>query len=34
MRNQANVWLTLLQQAGVPIERFSHSTGSLPQLLA
>jgi len=29
----ANVWLTLLQQAGVPIERFSHSTGALSELL-
>ena len=29
----ANYWLTLLQQAGVPIENFSHSTGILPELL-
>lgn len=29
----ANVWLTLLQQAGVEIDRFSHSTGALSQLL-
>ncbi len=29
----ANVWLTLLQQAGILIDRFSHSTGALPQLL-
>ena len=28
----ANYWLTLLQQAGVPIDRFSHSTGTLPEL--
>ena len=30
----ANVWLTLLQQAGIPIDRFSHSTGTLGELLA
>ena len=29
----ANYWLTLLQQGGVPIESFSHSTGILPELL-
>ena len=29
----ANYWLTLLQQAGVQIENFSHSTGILPELL-
>jgi len=28
-----NVWLTLLQQVGVPIEQFSHSTGTLGELL-
>lgn len=28
----ANVWLTLLQQAGLRIDRFSHSTGLLPEL--
>lgn len=30
----ANVWLTLLQEAGVPIEKFSHSTGTEKDLLA
>jgi len=29
----ANYWLTLLQQAGIPIDRFSHSTGSLSELV-
>jgi len=29
----ANYWLTLLQQVGVPIDRFSHSTGNLGELL-
>lgn len=29
----ANVWLTLLQQAGVPREKFSHSTGVESSLL-
>ena len=29
----ANVWLTLLQQAGVKIDRFSHSTGTLQDIL-
>jgi hypothetical protein len=29
----ANYWLTLLQQAGVPIDGFSHSTGVIPELL-
>lgn len=29
----ANYWLTLLQQASVPIDSFSHSTGNLPELL-
>jgi len=29
----ANVWLTLLQQVGVPVEQFSHSTGAVPELL-
>ena len=28
----ANYWLTLMQQAGVPIEKFSHSTGVIPEL--
>lgn len=30
----ANYWLTLLQQAGVSAESFSHSTGIVPELLA
>lgn len=29
-----NVWLTLLQEAGIPIDKFSISTGTVPQLLA
>ena len=29
----ANYWLTLMQQAGLPIDQFSHSTGNLPELL-
>lgn len=30
----ANYWLTLMQEAGIPIDKFSHSTGNIPQLLA
>jgi len=30
----ANYWLTLMQQAGMKIDRFSHSTGIVPELLA
>ena len=30
----ANYWLTLMQQAGVNQESFSHSTGIIPELLA
>jgi len=30
----ANYWLTLMQSAGVPLEQFSHSTGTLEQLSA
>ncbi len=29
----ANYWLTLMQQAGVPIESFSHSTGIIKELV-
>ena len=29
----ANYWLTLMQQADVPLDAFSHSTGDLPELL-
>lgn len=29
----ANYWLTLMQQAGVELDRFSHSTGIVPELL-
>ena len=29
----ANVWLTLLQQVGVPLEQFSHSTGTLGEIV-
>ncbi len=30
----ANYWLTLMQQAGVPQDSFSHSTGIVPELLS
>ncbi|MDF1756542.1 MAG: DUF1552 domain-containing protein [Verrucomicrobiales bacterium] len=30
----ANYWLTLLQEAGVKLDHFSHSTGTIPELLA
>lgn len=30
----ANYWLTLMQQVGIQQERFSHSTGTLPELLS
>ncbi|MEM7013062.1 MAG: DUF1552 domain-containing protein [Verrucomicrobiota bacterium] len=30
----ANYWLTLMQQAGLKIDEFSHSTGNIPQLLS
>ena len=30
----ANYWLTLMQQAGVPVEQFSHSTGTLDEIVA
>lgn len=30
----ANYWLTLMQQAGVRVNRFSHSTGNIPELLS
>lgn len=29
----ANYWLTLMQQAGLEVEQFSHSTGIIPELL-
>ena len=29
----ANYWLTLMQQADVPIESFSHSTGTIPEMV-
>jgi len=29
----ANYWLTLMQSVGVPLERFSHSTGAVSELL-
>ena len=29
----ANYWLTLMQEAGVKVNRFSHSTGNIPQLV-
>ncbi|MGC6427120.1 MAG: DUF1552 domain-containing protein [Akkermansiaceae bacterium] len=30
----ANYWLTLMQQAGIATDQFSHSTGTLPELLS
>ncbi len=30
----ANYWLTLVQQAGIPLDQFSHSTGSLSELVS
>lgn len=30
----ANYWLTLMQEAGVRVDRFSHSTGNIPQLIS
>ena len=30
----ANYWLTLMQQVGVPLEQFSHSTGTVTELLS
>ena len=30
----ANYWLTLMQQAGLEMDRFSHSTGIVPELLS
>ena len=30
----ANYWLTLMQQAGLEVDAFSHSTGIVPELLA
>ena len=32
-RPLANYWLTLMQQAGVEVDQFSHSTGVIPELL-
>lgn len=29
----ANYWLTLMQEAGIPLQKFSHSTGNIPELL-
>ena len=29
----ANYWLTLMQETGLPVNTFSHSTGSIPELL-
>ena len=29
----ANLWLTLMQEAGVPVQSFSHSTGIIPEIL-
>ena len=33
-RPLANYWLTLMQQAGVPVESFSHSTGNIRELIS
>jgi len=30
----ANYWLTLLQQAGLELDAFSHSTGNIPELIS
>jgi len=30
----ANYWLTLMQQADIKIDKFSHSTGNLPQIIS
>lgn len=30
----ANYWLTLLQESGIKTDKFSHSTGTLPELLS
>ncbi|MDF1860795.1 MAG: DUF1552 domain-containing protein [Verrucomicrobiales bacterium] len=30
----ANYWLTLMQQIGVPLEQFSHSTGTLDEMVS
>ena len=30
----ANYWLTLMQQSGVTLDTFSHSTGNVPELLS
>lgn len=30
----ANYWLTLMQQAGMPVDQFSHSSGIIPELFA
>lgn len=30
----ANYWLTLMQQANIPVDKFSHSTGIVPELLS
>ncbi|MEN8662966.1 MAG: DUF1552 domain-containing protein [Lentimonas sp.] len=30
----ANYWLTLMQEAGVRVNRFSHSTGNIPELIS
>jgi hypothetical protein len=30
----ANYWLTLMQQAGADVQTFSHSTGTIPEMLA
>ncbi|MEP3477847.1 MAG: DUF1552 domain-containing protein [Fuerstiella sp.] len=33
-RPLANYWLTLMQQAGLPVDHFSHSTGNIPELIS
>ena len=33
-RPLANYWLTLMQQADLPVESFSHSTGNIPELIS
>lgn len=28
-----NLWLTLLQEVGVPVDQFGNSTGTIPELI-
>jgi hypothetical protein len=31
--SHAHVWLTLLQEVGVPVDRFGQSTGTVPEIV-